>query len=134
MGSKSPVVVMTPLHIEIALHYSRSKSSEVTAYVGRDSDATARIHRQFADAGLLEFAGDSKHWKATELMRRYVENLCRVSLPSNHPGVNNDGIAQLEAVMNERNKDIGEATINTRNYVIAAVMDEYWASTPLAKL
>jgi hypothetical protein len=44
----------------------------------RNSGASELIHREFADAGLLEIAGDNKHWKATDRMRQYVEALCRV--------------------------------------------------------
>ena len=134
MTSDTPEGGMTPLHIEIALHYCKSQDSEVAAYIGRDSDATAQIHREFADAGLLEIAGDNKHWKATERMHLYVEALCRVPLPINQPGMPPDRISQPEAIQKEKNKNIGDETINTRNQKIASVMDEYLATTPQAKL
>ena len=64
MGRNAPGVAKTPLHIEIALHYSKSEDSADVAYAGRDSDATAQVHREFADAGLLDVARDSKRQDA----------------------------------------------------------------------
>ncbi len=125
---------MTPLHIEIALHYSKSRDSDAAAYTGRDSDAAAQIHREFADAGLLEIAGDNKRWKVTERMRLYVEALCAVPLPVKQQGIQREGIPQPDARPKNRNKNIGDETINTRNQKIAAVMDEYAATTPKTKL
>ena len=134
MGSKALDSGITPLHIEIALHYFKFKSqnSDAIAYTGRDSDAVAQICLEFADAGLLEIADDNKHWKATDGMRQYVESICRVSLPEN-VCMRPDMISHLDAILNGRNRHVGEETIKTRNAKITNVMDEYVKDSPLAR-
>ena len=132
MGSKTLGSEITPLHIEIALHYFKSRDSGAIAYTGRDSDAVAQVCHEFADAGLLEIADDNKHWKATDVMRQYVDSLCGVSLPGN-AGTRPDMISHLDAILNGRNRRIGEETIKTRNAKITNVMDEYVKDSPLAR-
>lgn len=134
MGRNASGVGMTPLHIEIALHYSKPQDSAGVAYTGRDSDATAQIHREFAEAGLLEIAGDNKYWKATDRLRQYVEALCRVPLPNNIHGMQPDRISPLDALQEKGHKFTGEETINTHNSKIAAAMDEYLANTPQSRM
>ena len=132
MGSKALDSGITPLHIEIALHYFKSQYSDVIAYTGRDSDAVAQICHEFADAGLLEIADDNKHWKATDGMRQYVESICRVPLPKD-VCMRPDMISHLDAILNGRNRRVGEETIKTRNAKITNVMDEYVKDSPLAR-
>lgn len=123
---------MTPLHIEVALHYYKSRDTEVVAYTGRDIDATARFHREFLDAGLLEIAGDNKHWKATDKLRLYLEALCNVPLPAEQPVMSADENSPYAAILQEKN--IGDTTVKTRNAKIATVMDKYLAVTSRAKM
>lgn len=132
MGSKVLDSGITPLHIEIALHYFKSQNPDAIAYTGRDSDAVAQICHEFADAGLLEIADDNKHWKATDGMRQYIESICRVSLPKD-VCMRPDMISHLDAILNGRNSRVGEETIKTRNARIANVMDEYVKDSPLAR-
>lgn len=134
MGSKTLESGITPLHIEIALHYFKFKSqgSDAIAYSGRNSDAVTRICDEFANAGLLERTDDNKHWKATDRMRQYVESICRVSLPEN-VCMRPDMISHLDAILNGRNRRIGEDTVKTRNTKITNVMNEYVADSPLAR-
>ncbi|MGA7749227.1 MAG: hypothetical protein WCA63_03690 [Gallionella sp.] len=134
MGNKNIGSGITLLHIEIALHYSKSQNSELVSYDGRDSSAAAQIHREFADAGLLEISGDHKHWKAIDRMRIYLETLCKVLLPANQTGKAPDRISQPDATLKRSDKFIGDDTINTRNLKIAAAMDEYLAFTPQSRL
>ena len=107
MGSKALDSGITPLHIEIALHYFKSQNPDAIAYTGRDSDAVAQICHEFADAGLLEIADDNKHWKATDGMRQYVESICRVSLPEN-VCMPRDMISHLDAFLNGSGVIVGE--------------------------
>jgi len=132
MGSKALDSGITPLHIEIALHYFKSQNSDAIAFTGRDSDAVAQICHEFADAGLLEIADDNKHWKATDGMRQYVESICRVPLPKD-VCMRPDMISHLDAILNGRNRRVGEETIKTRNAKITNVMDEYVKDSPLAR-
>jgi len=123
---------MTPLHIEIALHYFKSRGSKVAAFTGRDSDAAARIHREFLGAGLLEIAGDNRHWKGTDKLRLYVEALCDVPLPTAQSVHSADDHAPYAAILKEKN--IGDTTVRTRNAKISTVVDRYRSLTPLAKM
>jgi len=132
MGSKALDIGITPLHIEIALHYFRYQDSDAIAYIGHDSVAAEQVCHEFADAGLLEIADDNKHWKATDGLRQYVESICRVSLPNN-AYMRPDMVSHLDAILNGRNRRIGDETIKTRNAKIANVMNEYVTDYPLAK-
>ena len=132
MGSKALDSGITPLHIELALHYFKSQGSDAIEYTGCDSDVIVRICHEFAEAGLLEIADDNKHWKATDGMRQYVESICRVSLPKN-VCTRPDMIPHLDAILNGRNKRIGDDTVKTRNTKITNVMNEYIAASPLAR-
>lgn len=123
---------MTPLHIEVALHYYKFRDAGVVAYTGCDIDTTVRIHREFLDAGLLEIAGDNNHWKATEKLSLYIEALCNVPLPAEQPVMSADENSPYAAILQEKN--IGDATVKTRNAKIATVVDKYLTVTPLAKM
>lgn len=130
MGSKVLGGEITPLHIEIALHYLDLQDSGSVAYAVRDSAAADQVHHEFADAGLLEFADDGKHWRATDGMRLYIESLCRVPLPVKQAGMPPDMVSHLDSILNKGNGSPGEDTINTK---IAAVMDEYAAIAQQAR-
>ncbi|EKD99196.1 MAG: hypothetical protein ACD_23C00085G0002, partial [uncultured bacterium] len=132
MGSKAIVSGITPLHIEIALHYFKSQGADASAYTGRDGDAVALICHEFAEAGLLEMTSDQKHWKATDTMRRYVESVCSVPLPKN-ARIQPDMVSHLDTILNGRNSRIGDDTIQTRNTKITNVMNEYVTAAPLAR-
>lgn len=131
MGSKVLSGGITPLHIGISLHYFNSQDSGAVAYKGLNSDAAVQVHHELADAGLLEFAGKDKRWKATDRMRQYVESLCRVPLPIKQEERPSDIISHLDTFLNNKNGTVGDNTINTK---IAAVMDEYVTIAPQAKL
>ena len=42
-------------------------------------------------------------------------------------------ISHLDAILNGRNRHVGEETIKTRNAKITNVMDEYVKNSPLAR-
>ena len=130
MDNKTSGGDATPLHIEIALHYSKPHNSEPAAFKGHDSNAMAQVHREFAAAGLLEVAEDKRRWKATARMRLYLEELCKVPLPAKQ----NVNISQPGSKAETGKGFIGNETINTRNTKIATAMDEYLASTPQSRL
>ena len=132
MGSKAVVSGITPLHVEIALHYFKSQGADTSAYTGREGDAVALICHEFAEAGLLEITGNRNHWKATDAMRLYVESICSVPLPKN-ARIQPDMVSHLDTILNGRNSRIGDDTIKTRNSKITHVMNEYVASAPLAR-
>jgi hypothetical protein len=132
MGSKTVVGGITPLHIEIALHYFKSQGADAGAYTGRDGDAVALICHELAEAGLLEFTGGSEQWKATDAMRLYVESICSVPLPKK-ACMQPDMVSHLDTILNGRNSRIGDDTIKTRNTKITNVMNEYVTSAPLAR-
>ena len=132
MGSKTVVGGITPLHIEIALHYFKSLGADAGAYTGRDGDAVALICHELAEAGLLEFTGGSEQWKATDAMRLYVESICSVPLPKK-ACMQPDMVSHLDTILNGRNSRIGDDTIKTRNTKITNVMNEYVTSAPLAR-
>lgn len=123
---------MTPLHIEIALYYFKSRGSKTAAFTGRDIDAVARIHQEFLGAGLLENAGDNRHWKGTDKLRLYVEALCDVPVPATQSVHSSEDIAQYASIL--RDSDIGDTTVRTRNAIISTVLDKYRTVTPLAKM
>ncbi|MDP4027542.1 MAG: hypothetical protein Q8P42_01035 [Gallionella sp.] len=132
MGSKTVVGGITPLHIEIALHYFKSQGADAGAYTGRDGDAVALVCHELSEAGLLEVTGNRNHWKATDAMRRYVESICSVPLPKEacrQP----DMVSRLDTILNGKNSRIGDDTIKTRNTKITNVMNEYVTSAPLAR-
>jgi hypothetical protein len=129
MENKVSGDVMTPLHIEVALHYFKSLDSSDTAYTGSDAGTTARIHRELIDAGLLEATGNNKHYKATAGLRSYMKSLCGVPLPAKE-----SGISQLDAKQNEGGKYIGMETVGTRSSKIAALMEEYKSMAPKSKM
>lgn len=104
----------------------------MAAFTGRDIDATARIHQEFLGAGLLEIAGDNKHWKVTDKLRLYVEALCDVPLPATQSVHSAEDIAPYAAILKE--SDIGDTTVRTRNAKISTVVDKYRTLTPLAKM
>jgi hypothetical protein len=91
---------MTPLHIEIALHYYKSKNCR--AVVNTSRAAIARIHDEFLEAGLLEVAGDNNHWKATEKLRLYVDALCNVPLAARQPAISSDENSTCAATLREK--------------------------------
>jgi len=132
MGSKTVVGGITPLHIEIALHYFKSQGADAGAYTGRDGDAVALVCHELAEAGLLEFTGGSEQWKATDAMRLYVESICSVSLPKK-AYMQPDMVSRLDTILNGRNSRIGDDTIKTRNTKITNVINEYVTSAPLAR-
>lgn len=134
MGSKALASGMTPLHIEIALHYFNFNAQDLdpVAYPVCGSDAAALICHELAAAGLLEMTDSRKHWKATDGMRQYVESICGVSLPKN-AGVRPDMISHLDTILNGKNRRIGEDTVKTRNTKITNVMNEYVTASPLAR-
>jgi len=59
-------------------------------------------------------------------------SICRVSLPKN-VCTRPDMIPHLDAILNGRNKRIGDDTVKTRNIKITNVMNEYIAASPLAR-
>ena len=101
---------MTPLHIEIALHYYKSRNTRAVVYTGRDTEAIARIHHEFLEAGLLAIAGENNRWKATEKLRLYIETLCSVPLADGQP-VNSSHEDSPYAVILQAN-NIGDTTVN----------------------
>jgi hypothetical protein len=123
---------MTPLHIAIALHYYEPRDGGVVFHSVRDAEAAARIHRDFIDAGLLELAGDNNHLKATDKLRLYIEEICKVPHPDEQPLLSADEHYSYADIVQEKN--IGDATIKTRNAIIARVVDKYRADTPLAMM
>lgn len=133
MGSKALDGVITPLHIEIALQYFKSRNSKAVAYARRDSDIPTQIRHELADAGLLEMTDDNKQWKATDEMRQYIEALCRVPLPRLSE-MHHDMISHLETVLNRKSRRMGDDTVNIHDEKIAAVMDEYMTVTPRTRL
>ena len=131
MGSKALDGKITPLHIEIALQYFKSKDSKAVAYTRRDGDTPAQIRNELADAGLLEIADDNKTWKATDGMRLYIESLCMVQLPK-LPGTNMS--SHLESVLNKKSRRMGDDTVTIHDEKIAAVMNEYAAGAPRVRI
>ncbi len=129
MGSNPAGSTVTPLHIEIALHYFKYRDSTSLTYAGNNGELAEKIHREFIDAGLLEATSNNRLWKATNRLRQYIEILCKTPLSINEPKAPSDKNYQLDNLMRRSNKFIGEETINTRNSIIAAAMNEYLAST-----
>lgn len=123
---------MTPLHIEIALHYYKSRNTRAAIYTGRDTEAIARIHDEFLEAGLLAIAGENNRWKATEKLRLYIEALCNAPLAGGRPVNSPDEDSPYAAILQANN--IGDTTVRTRNERIAMVVNKYLTVTPLAKM
>lgn len=70
---------MTPLQIEILLHYHCCPGDY------RDGDFAAPAVREaidgFRDAGLLKDSGQGRIYEPTDGVRAYVDALCAVPLP-----------------------------------------------------
>ena len=75
---------MTPLHIQIALHYfTRNEPYAMREPAHANSDATRRYTKELVDAGLLvPDTNEASGYQRSGKLRQYVEDLLAVQLPT----------------------------------------------------
>jgi hypothetical protein len=68
---------MTPLEIEILLHYHR----DIDEPANLDAPAVKEALNKFVRAGILGLREDGTHWAVSTALELYIDAVCAVPLP-----------------------------------------------------
>ena len=90
--TKEAIEIMTPLYLEIMIHYN----SSCLPFPRKDAPAVQECLEDMKKKGLIVFTTSEGIFKASNMLRAHIKNLCSIPLPTETFLTHDNKIIKLE--------------------------------------